>query len=124
MRVLVRDLHGIRRTKRPDLFPMLILAVTLQMAPIKRSDQMTNLLIERYGVTTRFDGRRISCWPVPETMARASVKELEERCKPGYRASALKDIAIALCKRFPTLREPESMPAEEANQANGIEGNR
>ena len=111
---LVGDLYGMRRTKRPDIFPALILAVTLQMAPIRRSDQMMNLLIKNYGVKIRFDGRETLYWPAPERIARAGVRELEERCKLGYRAKSLKRIAETLCKGFPTLQELEKMPADEA----------
>ena len=111
---LVEDLYGMRRTKRPDIFPMLILAVTLQMAPITRSDQMMNLLIKEYGEKITFDDKTVSYWPHPEKIAKAKVGELEEKCKLGYRAKILKGIAETLCKGFPTLRELEKMPADEA----------
>jgi len=114
VKALVKDLYGMRRTKRPDIFPSLILAVTLQMAPIKRSDQMMNLLIKNYGVKTRFDGREILYWPSPERIAKADVGELKDRCKLGYRAKPLKGIAEAVCKGFPTLQELEKMPPEKA----------
>ncbi|MGA2309657.1 MAG: hypothetical protein ABSG57_08945 [Candidatus Bathyarchaeia archaeon] len=45
VKVLVKDLYGMRNTKQPDIFQRLILAVTLQMAPITRSNQMMNSLI-------------------------------------------------------------------------------
>lgn len=112
---LVGDLYGLRRTKRPDIFPELILAVTLQMAPIRRSDQMMNLFIKNYGAKIGFDGREISYWPAPERIAEADVRELEERCKLGYRAKSLKVIAETIYKGgFPTPRELEKMPADEA----------
>jgi len=114
VKALVEDLYGTRRTKQPDIFPRLILALTLQMAPIRRSDQMMNLLIKEYGEKIRFDGKEISYWPSPERIAKADVRELEERCKLGYRAKTLKDIAQAICKGFPTLQELEKMSAEEA----------
>ena len=111
---LVEDLYGMRRTKQPDIFPRLILAVTLQMAPIRRSSQMMNLLIKEYGEKIRFDGKEVLYWPSPERIAKANVAELEKRCKLGYRAKTLKGIAQALCKGFPTLQELEKMPAKEA----------
>jgi len=114
LKTLVKDLYGTRRTKRPDIFPQLVLALTLQMAPIKRSSQMRNLLIREYGEKMVFDGREVLYWPPPERIARADVGELEERCKLGYRARPLKGIAEALCRGFPTLQELEKMPAEEA----------
>jgi DNA-3-methyladenine glycosylase II len=114
VRKLVKDLYGMRRTQRPDVFPMLLLAVTLQMAPIKRSDQMMTLLIENYGETIRFDGKKVSYWPSPERIAKATVRQLEQKCKLGYRAKALKGIAQAIVRGFPTLRELEAMSPDEA----------
>jgi len=114
VRRLVKDLYGMRRTKRPDVFPMLLLAVTLQMAPIKRSDQMMTLLIENYGETITFDGKQVAYWPPPERIAKASVRQLKKRCKLGYRAKVLKGIAKSVLKGFPTLRDLEAMSPEDA----------
>jgi len=114
VKILVKDLYGMRSTKRPDIFPRLVLAVTLQMAPIRRSDQMMNLLIEDYGESVKFDGREVLYWPSPERIAKTEVRELEERCKLGYRAKSLKGIAEAICKGYPTLQDLEEMSAEEA----------
>jgi DNA-3-methyladenine glycosylase II len=111
---LVGDLYGMRRTRRPDIFPSLILAVTLQMAPISRSDQMMNLLIRNYGEEIRFDGKNVLYWPSPHRIAKAEVRELEERCKLGYRAKILKGIAETVSKGFPTPRELEKMSPTEA----------
>jgi DNA-3-methyladenine glycosylase II len=110
------DLYGMRRAKRPDVFPQLILAVTLQMAPIARSDQMMTLLIDEYGEKVRFDNKEILYWPSPEKIAKVDVTELKEKCKLGYRAPVLKGIAEALCQSFPTLQELESMPVQEAKE--------
>jgi 3-methyladenine DNA glycosylase/8-oxoguanine DNA glycosylase len=114
VKVLVKDLYGMRNTKQPDIFSRLILAVTLQMAPITRSNQMMNLLIREYGERIRFDGKEVLYWPSPEKIANASVEELEETCKLGYRAKHLKRIAEVINSGFPSLQELEKMPAKEA----------
>lgn len=114
VQALVHDLYGMRRTRRPDIFPALILAITLQMAPITRSDQMMNLLVQEYGEKIVFDNKEIQYWPSPKTIAKTSVKELERRCKLGYRAKALKSVAETIQKGFPNLQELENMSAEEA----------
>ena len=111
---LVKDLYGMRRTRRPDIFPLLILAVTLQTAPISRSDQMMNLLTKEHGTKAEFDDKEIPYWPSPETIAKARVTELKQKCKLGYRAKVLKGIAQALTRGFPTLRELDNMSPEEA----------
>jgi N-glycosylase/DNA lyase len=113
-----------RNTKHPDVFQRLILAVTLQMAPIARSDQMMNLLINEYGDKVSFDGKDIAYWPSAERIANAEVGELERKCRLGYRAKFLKDIAQTLQAGFPSLQELEEMPAQEAKaklmELNGI----
>ena len=93
---------------------MLTLALTLQMAPMKRSYQMMDLLIKEYGSKIAFDEKEILYWPSPETIAKASVKELEEKCKLGYRAKNLTSIAQTLCEGFPTYMELSRMPPDEA----------
>lgn len=113
VKVLVEDLYGMKRTKRLDIFPMCILAVTLQMAPIKRSDQMMTLLIKEYGEKIEFDGKEILYWPSPQRIAKAEVKALEAKCKLGYRAKNLKDIAEAISQGFPTLQALEKMSADK-----------
>jgi DNA-3-methyladenine glycosylase II len=114
VKALVEDLYGMRRTQRPDVFPMLILAVTLQMAPISRSDQMMNLLIKEYGEKVVFDKKEIWYWPSPTMIAKAHVTTLQNRCKLGYRAKVLKGVAQTVCKGFPSLRELEKMSPEDA----------
>lgn len=114
VKALAEDLYGMRVTRRPDIFPRLVLAVTLQMAPIRRSDQMMNALIREYGEKIVFNEREVLYWPPPERIAKAEVRELEVKCRLGYRAKILKDVAEAVCTGFPTPRELEKMPAEEA----------
>jgi 3-methyladenine DNA glycosylase/8-oxoguanine DNA glycosylase len=114
VKALVEDLYGMRRTRRPDIFPLVILAVTLQMAPIKRSDQMMNLLIKEYGEKVTFDRKQISYWPSPERIATTPVRELMGRCKLGYRAQILKGIAQTISHGFPTLQVLEKMSAQDA----------
>jgi DNA-3-methyladenine glycosylase II len=114
VKVLVKDLYGMRNTRQPDIFARLILAVTLQMAPIARSDQMMDLLIREYGERVRFDGKEVLYWPSAERIASAGVKELEEKCKLGYRAKSLRGIAEVISRGFPSLQELERMSAKEA----------
>jgi len=113
-----------RNTKQPDHFPLLILAVTLQMAPISRSDQMMSLLIKNYGEEVQFENQKILYWPSPERIASAPVEELREKCKLGYRAKPLKDIAETIIRGFPDLQQLEKMSSSEAKtklmELNGI----
>ncbi|MGA3191153.1 MAG: hypothetical protein ABSD73_01415 [Candidatus Bathyarchaeia archaeon] len=114
VKALVKDLYGMRNTRQPDIFPRLILAVTLQMAPISRSNQMMDLLIKEHGERVRFDGKDVLYWPSPERIASTTVRELEKRCKLGYRAKSLRGIADAIRRGFPLPQELEKMTEQEA----------
>jgi DNA-3-methyladenine glycosylase II len=114
IKVLVKDLYGMRNTKQPDIFPRLILAVTLQMAPISRSNKMMDLLIREYGERVRFDEKEVLYWPRPERIANTEIKELEKKCKLGYRAKPLRGIAERMRQGFPSPQELEKMTDQEA----------
>jgi 3-methyladenine DNA glycosylase/8-oxoguanine DNA glycosylase len=76
LRQVVNDLYGMHTVGWPELFPALILAVTLQMAPMKRSNQMMELLIANFGDQASFDGKTIRYWPSVETIASIAKKQL------------------------------------------------
>jgi 3-methyladenine DNA glycosylase/8-oxoguanine DNA glycosylase len=72
------------------------------------------LLISEYGEKVKFDGKEIAYWPSAATIANAQVKDLERKCKLGYRAKSLKAIAEAVRKGFPSLQELMAMSPDEA----------
>jgi DNA-3-methyladenine glycosylase II len=113
---VVKDLYGMHTVGWPELFPALILAVTLQMAPMKRSNQMMDMLITEFGDHASFDGKTMQYWPSAETIAAASVKELQAKAKLGYRAGNLIAIAEALQNGFPTMDDLWAMEPEEAKK--------
>jgi DNA-3-methyladenine glycosylase II len=112
----IEDLYGMHTVAWPELFPALILAVTLQMAPMKRSNQMMDLLISSFGEKIRFDGQTISYWPSTKKIAHTPVEELELKAKLGYRAKNLVAIAEALEAGFPKMDELYAMEPVEAEE--------
>lgn len=112
----VQDLYGMRTVAWPELFPALILVITLQMAPLKRSDQMMELLIENFGDKANFDGKNIRYWPSPQKIAASTTDELKAKAKLGYRAAHLRAIAKTLKHGFPTIDELWIMKPEEAKK--------
>jgi len=116
VREVVKDLRGMRILRWPDLFSALILAITLQMAPLVRSQQMWGLLMEHYGENAVFDGRRIRYWPSPKKISETSEEELRSVAKLGYRAKNLKAIAESILGGFPTMEELSRMPSEDARR--------
>jgi DNA-3-methyladenine glycosylase II len=123
LNTVVKDLYGMHTVGWPELFPALILAVTLQMAPMTRSNQMMELLIANFGDQASFDGKKIRYWPSPETIAASTVEELKTRVKLGYRAVNLIAIAEALQHCFPTMDELWDMePVEAKNKLLTLRG--
>jgi len=113
---VVQDLYGMRTVGWPELFPALILAVTLQMAPMKRSNQMMDLLNKNFGEQASFDGKTMTYWPSPQRIAGLTVEELKVKAKLGYRAANLIAIANALTQGFPTMDELYRMEPHEAKK--------
>jgi len=113
---VVKDLYGMHTIGWPELFPTLILAVTLQMAPMKRSNQMMELLIANFGDQRGFDGKTMRYWPSAETVAASTIEELKTKAKLGYRAANLIAIAKALQNGFPTMDELWDLGPEKAKK--------
>ncbi len=113
---VVKDLYGMHTVGWPELFPALILAVTLQMTPMKRSNQMMELLTTNFGDTVNFDGKTMRYWPSTQTIAASTVEELKVKAKLGYRAANLIAIAKDLTQGFPTMDELWLMEPEEAKK--------
>jgi DNA-3-methyladenine glycosylase II len=112
--VVVKDLYGMRVGRLDDLFGRVILAITLQMAPLKRSERMMAKLLEEYGTKITFDCREVVLWPRPSDIARLKPAELREKANLGYRAERLVKSARYLVEHPMSLRALHSRPEAEA----------
>jgi len=74
------------------LYTMLMVYIVLQNATARRTVQMMNALLEKYGKKVRFDEKEIYVFWVPEILNRASERGLRN-LKIGYRAKFLKRIS-------------------------------
>jgi 3-methyladenine DNA glycosylase/8-oxoguanine DNA glycosylase len=115
LRHAIRHRYGMQDTDGADLFSSAVLAVCLQMAPLKRSNEMMGCLLRVYGETAEFDGKRVAVWPSPKTMAAVKPAELKKECRLGYRAEYVVGIARILGKGgFPGLEELRLMKPDAA----------
>ncbi len=112
--VVVKDLYGMRVGRLDDLFGRVILAITLQMAPLKRSERMMAKLLEEYGARITFDGKEVVLWPRPSDIARLEPAELRKKANLGYRAERLVKSARHLVEHPMSLRVLHSTPEDEA----------
>jgi 3-methyladenine DNA glycosylase/8-oxoguanine DNA glycosylase len=117
LRHTIDDLRGMHDTHPSDVFGSAILAVCLQMAPIKRSEAMMACIMARYGEEAEFEGERVRAWPLPGTISRLMPEELARVCRLGYRARRIVELANALLDGgFPTMEELARLPPEEAKE--------
>ncbi len=113
----VKDLYGMHDTLGGSVFALALLAICLQLAPLKRSEQMMDCLVKRYGKAAEFDGRAMRVWPTPRELSRVSIRELEKECKVGYRAKYIIQLARMLeAGDFPTLENLARMQPEESKR--------
>ncbi len=114
---LKNDLYGLRTGFATDIFERAILAITLQMTPQKRSMEMRDCLIKKYGDKIGFDHKTIFYWPSAETISKAPIEELRNRCKLGYRAKAIVKTAQAIASSaFPDIVKLNSLNESEINK--------
>ncbi|HYC19374.1 MAG TPA: hypothetical protein VEF35_01975 [Candidatus Bathyarchaeia archaeon] len=112
--IAVEDLYGMRIGRLDDLFGRVILAITLQMAPLKRSKDMMARLLDRYGTRIAFDRHEVILWPKPSNIAKRDPIELRREAKLGYRAERLVKAARYLIEHQMSLRELHRQPETEA----------
>ncbi len=111
------DLRGMHDTYSGTVFSAAVLAICLQMAPLKRSTAMMRCVIEKYGEPAEFDGKRVLAWPLPQAIAKLAPEQLARECRLGYRAKLIVKLADALVKtQFPTMRELARLPSEAAKE--------
>jgi DNA-3-methyladenine glycosylase II len=112
--VAVEHLSGMRVGAFGDVFGDTILAIMLQMAPMSRSSQMMDAVLEHFGETISFDGKEVTLWPRARDLARVDPAELREKAKLGYRSERLVKAAEYLTRHPLSLRELSLLPEEEA----------
>jgi DNA-3-methyladenine glycosylase II len=113
---VVKHLEGMRLGMARDLFGDVILAILLQMAPMARSGQMMEAILEHYGRHLAFDGREVVLWPTAVEVAKIDPQELRRTAKLGYRAERLANAARFLKEHPITPDELSSLPDEEAER--------
>jgi DNA-3-methyladenine glycosylase II len=114
---VIEDLYGMHDTFSNSLFARATLAILLQMTSIKRSNQMMNCVIARYGQMAEFDGKRIRVWPTHKRISKLTPNELATTCKVGYRATLLVKLARVMTENGgPTMHELRKLTREDAKR--------
>ncbi|OFW59250.1 MAG: hypothetical protein A2W01_01205 [Candidatus Solincola sediminis] len=112
----VADLYGMRPGRLDDIFGRVILAISLQMAQLRRSRAMMDDILNYYGTRLLFDGQSVTLWPSIRRIAELSEGELRTRANMGYRAKLLHSAALYLLEHPISMLELDEMDEEEARR--------
>ena len=88
---------GMRNASRYTLYELLIIAVTLQNATVRRSQQMLDALLGAFGKSVSFDGKKLWAIWLPEKLSTVSEAKLR-KLKIGYRAKFIKKLSADFAK--------------------------
>lgn len=111
-----RHLRGMHSTAPAHLFADVVLALSLHMAPLRRSEAMMECFIREHGETAEFEGRSIPAWPPAAAAAAVPERALRERCRMGFRAKYVLACARTIADGFPEYEDLARMDAEAARR--------
>lgn len=83
---------GMRNSSAHNLYELLIIAVVLQNATVRRTVQMMTALLDNYGTKLSFDKKDIFAIWLPERLENVSEQNLRD-LKIGYRAKFIKRLS-------------------------------
>ncbi len=107
--------YGMHGSCAQSLYGLLMIGIFLQNTIIKRSVQMTKVMLEKYGVKVRFDNKEVYEFWKPEEMAKVPEKELI-KLKVGYRAKLFIKLSETFIKEKINEFELRQLPVEEAKK--------
>ena len=114
LRQATTDHPGMRIGLLDDIFGGVILAILLQMAPIARSRQMMDLVLELAGTKIIVEKKEVILWPRADEIAIIDPSILRSKAMLGYRAERLVKAAQYLVEHPLSLRDLARLPEEDA----------
>lgn len=98
-----------------SLYELLVISILLQNATVRRTVQMMETLLKKYGKKIWFDGKELYAFWEPKRLHRATEQELRE-LKVGYRAKYLKRTSEDFVKGVVDESKLRQMTMEEAKK--------
>ena len=114
LRQTTTDHPGMRIGLLDDIFGGVILAILLQMAPIARSKQMMDSVLELAGTKIIVEKKEVILWPRADEIAIIDPGILRRKAMLGYRAERLVKAAQYLVEHPLSLRDLARLPEEDA----------
>lgn len=90
---IIKRWRGMRPGHPSSLYEYLIIGFVLQNATVRRSTQMFQALLEKYGTFLEYDGKKLWCfWTAGELYRRGVTEAQLKSLKVGYRAKFIKRV--------------------------------
>jgi 3-methyladenine DNA glycosylase/8-oxoguanine DNA glycosylase len=106
-----------------SLYELLVISIVLQNATVRRTVQMMEALLDKYGSKVRFDGKELYAFWEPTQLHIATEQELRA-LKVGYRAKYLKktseDFVKGVVDEFKLRRMSMEEAKKELNKLFGV----
>lgn len=106
---------GMRNSSAHSLYELLIIAVLLQNATIRRTVQMTEVLLDKFGTELDFDGKKFWALWQPKEIKHITEQELRD-LKIGYRAKFIKKISDNFANGIIDEEKLRNMDREDAER--------
>src|SRR3989344_750095 len=106
---------GMRNSSAHNLYELLIIAVVLQNATVRRTVQMMNALLDNYGIKLKFDNKEIFAIWLPNRLKGVSKQNLRD-LKIGYRAKFIKQLSQDFAEKKVDEQKLRSLDQEKAKQ--------
>lgn len=107
--------YGVHGSCAQDLYGLLMIAIFLQNTVVRRSVQMTKVMLEKYGIRVKFDNKEVYYFWKPEEMMKVSEKELR-KLKVGYRAKLFIKLSKSFVKEKINEQELRQLPVEQVKE--------
>ena len=111
----IKRWYGMHGSCAQDLYGLLMIGIFLQNTIIKRSVQMTKVMLEKYGIKVKFDGKELYYFWKPKEMMKISEQKLRD-LKVGYRAKLFIKLSETFIKEKINEFELRQLPVEEAKK--------
>lgn len=110
---VLKNWKGMRINCSNALYELLMIAIVLQNATIRRTVQMMNVLLEKFGTLLEFDNRKLYTYWSPKDLDNVSEEDLK-KLKVGYRAKMIKKISESFSRREINEFKLRKIPLSEA----------
>lgn len=112
---VIKSWSGMRSKCGYNLYESLMIYIVLQNATVRRTIQMINNLLEKYGEKVKFDKKELYVFWTPEKLDKATEEELRA-LKVGYRAKFFKRISEDFVKGKFKEKEMRELSNEELKE--------